>query len=166
RLPVARHPLRRVYVGLAKGQRGPRPQEVGGLGRSRSRHVYQDRGAGAHARAEGGGLEVARRDPYLTRSATEGNRRSLCGVSRFRETAKIMSELAALQDRALAELNACNDEAALRGWNTKYFGKQGEVLLAVKKVGSVPPAERRAYGQEANQVKETLTKAYEDALAR
>src|SRR5262249_6605555 len=79
-----------------------------------------------------------------------------------------MSELAALQDRAVAELNACSDEAALRAWNTKYFGKQGEVILAVKKVGSVPPAERRAYGQHANQVKETLTKAHEerDALLK
>ena len=47
-----------------------------------------------------------------------------------------MSELAAIEDRALAELNAAADEAALRAWNTKYFGKQGEVLLAVKKVGS------------------------------
>jgi len=77
-----------------------------------------------------------------------------------------MSELAALRDRALAELNSCADEAALRAWNTKYFGKQGEVVLAVKKVGSVPPAERRAYGQEANQVKENLTKAHEEAVGR
>jgi phenylalanyl-tRNA synthetase alpha chain len=77
-----------------------------------------------------------------------------------------MSELAALQDRALAELAAARDEAALRAWHTKYFGRQGEVVLAVKKVGSVPPAERRAYGQEANQVKDTLTKAHENAVAR
>ena len=76
-----------------------------------------------------------------------------------------MSELAALHDRATAELNACPTEEALRAWNTKYFGKQGEVLLAVKKVGSVPPAEKRAYGQQANQVKETLTKAYEERVA-
>src|SRR5438270_13590400 len=77
-----------------------------------------------------------------------------------------MSELAALQERALAELNSSADETALRAWYTKYLGKQGEVSLAVKKVGSIPPAERRAYGQQANQVKETLTKAHEDALAR
>jgi phenylalanyl-tRNA synthetase alpha chain len=72
-----------------------------------------------------------------------------------------MSELAALQDRAFSELYACADDAALRAWNTKYFGKKGEVLEVVKKVGSVPPAERRAYGQQANQVKETLSEAYE-----
>jgi phenylalanyl-tRNA synthetase alpha chain len=77
-----------------------------------------------------------------------------------------MSDLATLEQRALAELQASGDEAALRAWNTRYFGKQGEVLLAVKKVGEVPPAERRAYGQEANRVKEALTQAYESALAR
>jgi phenylalanyl-tRNA synthetase alpha chain len=77
-----------------------------------------------------------------------------------------MSELAALQERALNELNAAADESTLRAWNTKYFGKQGEVVLAVKKVGSVPAEERRAYGQEANQVKETLTKAYEERIAQ
>ena len=48
-----------------------------------------------------------------------------------------MSDLASLLERALAELNACKDEAELRAWHTKYFGKQGEVLLAVKKIGEV-----------------------------
>jgi phenylalanyl-tRNA synthetase alpha chain len=39
------------------------------------------------------------------------------------------------------------------------------VTLALKEVGKVPPAERRGYGQEANRIKETLTKAHETALA-
>lgn len=76
-----------------------------------------------------------------------------------------MSILTILEERALAELRGCADEAALRAWNTKYFGKQGEVALALKEVGKVPPEERRAYGQEANRVKEALTKAYDDTLA-
>jgi phenylalanyl-tRNA synthetase alpha chain len=76
-----------------------------------------------------------------------------------------MADLASLEQRALAELAACTDEAALRAWNTRYFGKQGEVLAAVKAVGSVTPAERRNYGQKANQVKETLTQAYDNRLA-
>jgi phenylalanyl-tRNA synthetase alpha chain len=75
-----------------------------------------------------------------------------------------MSELASLEQRGLAELHACADEAALRGWNTQYFGKQGEVTLALKKIGEVPPAEKRAYGQEANRVKVALTQAYEEAV--
>jgi len=77
-----------------------------------------------------------------------------------------MSDLASLEQKALAELNACKDEAELRAWHTKYFGKQGEVLLAVKKVGEVPPAERRAYGQEANRIKETLLQKYDKAEER
>jgi phenylalanyl-tRNA synthetase alpha chain len=76
-----------------------------------------------------------------------------------------MSDLAELEQRALGELSDCKDEAALRAWNTRYFGKQGEVAAAVKHVGTVPPAERKSYGQKANQVKEALTVAHEKALA-
>ncbi len=77
-----------------------------------------------------------------------------------------MSDLDALEQRARAELDACGDEAALRAWNTKYFGKQGEVAAALKGVGAVPPDQRKAYGQRANQIKEALTQAHEAALAR
>src|SRR5207253_3132644 len=44
--------------------------------------------------------------------------------------------------------------------------KQGEVSQALRDVGKVPQAERKAYGQKANQVKETLTRAYEEAEAQ
>jgi phenylalanyl-tRNA synthetase alpha chain len=77
-----------------------------------------------------------------------------------------MSDLASLEQRALGELIACADEAALRAWNTQYFGDKGEVQLALKAVGKLPPDQRRAYGQQANQVKQTLTKAFEEALAK
>ena len=73
-----------------------------------------------------------------------------------------MSELASLEQHGLEELSRCTEDSALRAWNTKYFGKQGQVTLAIKRVGEVPPAERRFYGQEANRVKESLTRAYED----
>jgi phenylalanyl-tRNA synthetase alpha chain len=73
-----------------------------------------------------------------------------------------MSDLAELEKQALAELNGCANESDLQAWHTKYFGKQGLVPLAVKKVSEVPPAERRAYGQEANRIKEALAKAYEE----
>ena len=76
-----------------------------------------------------------------------------------------MSDLASLEQRARTELDACGDEAALRAWHTKYFGKQGEVILGVKKVSEVPKEEKRAYGQEANHIKKTLTQDYEAKLA-
>jgi len=74
--------------------------------------------------------------------------------------------LADLEKQALAELESTSDEAGLRAWHNKYFGKQGEVILATKKVGTLPPEERRAYGQEANRVKEVLTAAHDTAEAR
>ncbi len=77
-----------------------------------------------------------------------------------------MADLASLEQRALAELNSCSDEASLRAWHTRYFGKQGEVMTALKEVGTVPKEERPAYGQKANQVKEVLTQAYDKALAQ
>jgi phenylalanyl-tRNA synthetase alpha chain len=77
-----------------------------------------------------------------------------------------MSDLASLEKRALTELDACGDETCLRAWHTRYFGKQGEVALAVKGIGKVPPAERPAYGQAANRVKEMLTSAYEAKAAQ
>jgi phenylalanyl-tRNA synthetase alpha chain len=76
-----------------------------------------------------------------------------------------MSNLAELEQRARAELAACHEEPDLRGWYARFFGKQGEVLQAVKKVAEVPQAERRAYGTEANRIKEDLLKAYEERLA-
>ncbi len=76
-----------------------------------------------------------------------------------------MSQLADLEQRARTELASCQDEVALRAWQAKYFGKQGEVVLAVKDVSKVASDQRRAYGMEANRIKEELTRAYEEKLA-
>jgi phenylalanyl-tRNA synthetase alpha chain len=76
-----------------------------------------------------------------------------------------MSDLTNLEQRARAELDACGDEAALRSWHTRYFGKNGEIQAAVKKVGEISKEQRPAYGQEVNRIKEALTQAYEATLA-
>lgn len=75
-----------------------------------------------------------------------------------------MPDLAALERAALDELKTCGDEAALRAWNTRYFGKTGEVVVAMQKIREVPPEQRKEYGQEANRLKESLLAAYEAAL--
>lgn len=82
------------------------------------------------------------------------------------DIASAMSDLSALEQRGLSELQALKDDGALRAWHTQYFGKQGEITLALKRVGECPPAERKAYGQEANRIKEALSSAYEAALER
>jgi phenylalanyl-tRNA synthetase alpha chain len=71
-----------------------------------------------------------------------------------------MSELRSLEESALKELHTCGDDEALRAWNSAYLGKQGAVMQALKEVGKKPPAERPAYGQEANRVKLVLEAAY------
>ena len=76
-----------------------------------------------------------------------------------------MDELKTLEADALAELAACTDEAALRSWNTKYFGDKGAMKAALGGIGKVPKEQRAAYGQEANRVKVALESAYEPALA-
>jgi phenylalanyl-tRNA synthetase alpha chain len=77
-----------------------------------------------------------------------------------------MSDLASLEQRALAELHACGDEAALRSWYGKYFGDKGEVQLALKEVSKLPKEQRPAYGQQVNQLKTVLTQAHEQAVAK
>lgn len=76
-----------------------------------------------------------------------------------------VDDLKTLESAAAAELALCGDEPSLRAWNTKYFGKSGAMAAALKAVGNVEPAQRKAYGQEANRVKESLTAAYDRALA-
>jgi phenylalanyl-tRNA synthetase alpha chain len=75
-----------------------------------------------------------------------------------------MSDLAALEQRARAELAASGDEAALRAWNTKFFGKAGDVQAALDRLKELPPAEKPVYGKEINRIKAALTQAYEAAL--
>ena len=67
-----------------------------------------------------------------------------------------MSDLDSLKNRALDQLGACSDESTLRAWNSHYFGKNGEMLAALKKVSELPPESRKEYGQQANIVKEQL----------
>ncbi|HEY2783597.1 MAG TPA: phenylalanine--tRNA ligase subunit alpha [Fimbriiglobus sp.] len=76
-----------------------------------------------------------------------------------------LDTLKTLESEGLAELAACTDEVAVRAWNTKYFGDNGKMKAALSRIGGVPPAERKGYGQEANRVKIALTTAYESRLA-
>ena len=76
-----------------------------------------------------------------------------------------LSELKQLETDGLAELNAATDEPSLKCWNTKYFGDTGAMKAALGKIGAILPAERKAFGQEANRVKTILSTAYDSALA-
>src|SRR6476661_5875689 len=75
------------------------------------------------------------------------------------------AELTALEVRATEELNAIADEAALRAWYGKFLGDKGLLKAAFGRMKEVPPAEKKAFGQEFNRVKTALEAAYERAEA-
>jgi phenylalanyl-tRNA synthetase alpha chain len=74
-------------------------------------------------------------------------------------------ELQALEKQGLEELHACVDEAALRAWNTKYLSEKGLWKAAFGKLNTLPKEEKKAFGEEANRVKKSLSDAYDKAIA-
>ncbi len=70
-----------------------------------------------------------------------------------------LADLEALRSRALAELNAAPDAAALDAWRIAYLGRQGAVTLALRSVGELPPQERRSFGAAANALRDELESA-------
>lgn len=73
-----------------------------------------------------------------------------------------MSDLEQLRRRALSELAATADEAALESWRHAYLGRQGAVTLLRRRVGELPPEQRRAAGAAANALFEALEAAYRE----
>ena len=86
----------------------------------------------------------------------------------------MQEQLRTIGERALAELGAAADEAALEAWRVRYLGRRGELSQALRGLGALPPEERPAVGQVANEVKQRLEAAYaarraalaEEAVAR
>lgn len=77
-----------------------------------------------------------------------------------------MSDLTDLEKSALTELTAVGDEDGLRAWHARYLGDKGALKLALKNIATIPPDQRKAYGQEANRIKDALTNGYESAQVR
>ncbi|MCY2939879.1 MAG: phenylalanine--tRNA ligase subunit alpha [Planctomycetota bacterium] len=77
-----------------------------------------------------------------------------------------MQALTELQTLGLDSLAQAADEAQLRLWHGTWLGRSGQVPTALKRVADIPASERKAYGQSANRVKESLSVAYEQALVR
>ena len=81
----------------------------------------------------------------------------------------MLEQLDRLENEAQVALKDVGDQDALAEWRSAYLGRKGKVTGAVKAIGTLPPEERPAYGQQANQVKKVLEAAYEakiEALKR
>ncbi|HEY8508986.1 MAG TPA: phenylalanine--tRNA ligase subunit alpha [Steroidobacteraceae bacterium] len=73
-----------------------------------------------------------------------------------------MSEdLASLTQRALEEVAASQELAALDEVRVRWLGKKGTLTEQLKTLGTLPPAERPAAGQRINEAKERVQAALE-----
>jgi phenylalanyl-tRNA synthetase alpha chain len=76
-----------------------------------------------------------------------------------------LEDLANLQAQATAELAGADSPQALETWRIKYLGTKGAVKAAMQRLKEVPPADKPAAGQAANQLKTALQTAYDARAA-
>ncbi len=68
----------------------------------------------------------------------------------------MIDELQKLKEQALAELHTVDRVEELEPWRIKYLGKKGALTAILRQLGTLPPEERRAVGQVANETKAAL----------
>lgn len=67
--------------------------------------------------------------------------------------------------QALAEIEAAADLAALDVVRVRYLGKKGQLSEQLKRIGKLPPEQRRAAGAAVNEAKARVAEALEAARA-
>ncbi len=67
---------------------------------------------------------------------------------------------------AVQEIDAAGTADAVQSLNTKYLGRKGVITQFLRNISSLPKEERPSAGKEANQVKQKIEAACEEALAR
>ena len=73
------------------------------------------------------------------------------------------AELQAIQAEALAALKSADTSDALESLRITYFGRRGKLTDVMKGMGNLSKAERPEIGKLANEVRATLTQAFEAA---
>ncbi len=70
-----------------------------------------------------------------------------------------IADLSKLESDLLGEVSAAGDLAALDGVRVSALGKKGRVSELMSKLGTLPPEERKSFGQAVNTVKQKVTEA-------
>ena len=71
-----------------------------------------------------------------------------------------------IETDALGELEKAANAEAIQTLSVKYLGRKGQITQFLRSISSLPAQERPLAGQQANQVKQTLGEAFEQALIR
>src|SRR5882757_266164 len=71
------------------------------------------------------------------------------------------TDLEQLSSKAVAEIEAATDPRVLEQLRVDLLGKKGRVTELLKQLGGMAPEQRKAFGEQINRVKETLSSALE-----
>jgi len=71
------------------------------------------------------------------------------------------TDLEELSSKAAAEIEGATDPRVLEQLRVDLLGKKGRVTELLKQLGGMAPEQRKAFGEQVNRVKETLTAALE-----
>ncbi len=88
-------------------------------------------------------------------------------MSTSESLAAALSDLDSLEAAGLSALQAASNPDAVEAARVEFLGqKQGKIKTAQERIKTVPPADKKAYGQRFNAVKQTLEAAWEGAKTR
>ena len=76
-----------------------------------------------------------------------------------------LSELDNLRLAALEQVRSAGSSAEIEEIETRYLGRKGELTQLLRKIGELPPEERREFGMAVNRVKEELVSAVAERLS-
>src|SRR5690242_18344021 len=75
-----------------------------------------------------------------------------------------MAEVQELESEALKEIAEASSSTRLRELEMKYLGKSGLLTGLQKQIGTLPPDERRGFGQKVNESKDRVQSLLETRL--
>ena len=75
----------------------------------------------------------------------------------------LITSIAELEQRALAELRAVDGVALLEDWRIRYLGRRGELTQRLRSVADLPVEQRRDAGAALNRLKASLTAEFDEA---
>ena len=70
-----------------------------------------------------------------------------------------MSDIEQLTSAGLADIAAAGDHDRLEALRVGLLGKSGSVTGLLKQLGTLPPEQRKAFGEQVNRAKDTLAAA-------
>jgi phenylalanyl-tRNA synthetase alpha chain len=77
----------------------------------------------------------------------------------------MLAELDTIQEEALSLLATCDHADGLEQWRIDWLGSKGQLKSLMGRMKDVQSADRPAYGQRMNALKQTLTQAFKDRQA-